>query len=136
VTKEQLRAYRNIRLERDRLKKMIAELESDLYSPRGPSLDGMPRGGGVDKPDRTDVLLDRKDEVIRAYKAKEAELSEAILAIEAAIETLPSVQRTIVRLYYIEALTWEEVCVEAHYSWSQTHRHHKAALRALREVGK
>lgn len=132
MTKEQLRSYRNIRLERDKLRATIEELEADLYSPRGPRLDGMPRGGGVDKPDRTDVLLDRKDEVLNTYKAKEKELTDAILEIEAAIETLEPLHRTLIRLYYVQALTWEQVCVEMNYSWRQIHRIHGAALEAMK----
>ena len=45
MTKEQLRAYRAIRLERDKLLDMLRELETTIYSPAIPKLDPAPGGG-------------------------------------------------------------------------------------------
>lgn len=131
MTKEQLRAYRDIKLERDKLKGMIEELEVVLYGPRSQKLDGMPRGGAVDDSRVEDVII-KRSEVLETYKAKEAELALAMLEIEQAIETLEPRERTLIRLYYAEGLTWEEVCVAMNYSWRQIHRIHGAALEALK----
>jgi hypothetical protein len=43
MTKAQLRAYKNIRRERDHLARQIEELETIVYGTRGQNLDGMPR---------------------------------------------------------------------------------------------
>lgn len=132
MTKEQLRAYRDIKLERDHLAAMREELEAALYGPGSSRTDGMPRGGSGEKDDKTDILLDRKDKVLKEYKAKEAELAEALLKIEAAIETLEHRERTLIRLYYARGLTWEQVCVAMSYSWRQVHRIHSKALEKLK----
>ena len=59
-------------------------------------------------------------------------MSEELLEIEKAIETLPSTERTIIRLYYIAGMKWEEVCVAIGYSWKQVHRIHGRALDMLK----
>lgn len=130
MTKERLRAYRDLRQERDKLKKLIEELALNLYGPSSPNLDGMPRshGGGS----ATENLVAQKDQIERKYEAKVAELTAELEAIEQSIEVLEPRERTLIRLYYIEGLTWEQVCVEMSYSWMQIHRIHGKALERLR----
>lgn len=133
MTKEQLRAYQSIKRERDKLQRIIDDIDSQLYGPRSQRSDGMPRGNGP-RHERADVLIDRKDKILKLYAAKVAELEETLLAIEQAIGTLTDpTHRTLIRLRYIEGLKWEQVCVELGYEWSQTHRHHADALRELRK---
>jgi DNA-directed RNA polymerase specialized sigma24 family protein len=131
VTKERLRAYRDIKLERDKLAAMIEELEVVLYGPRTQKMDGMPRGGSGDS-SRVEEAVIRHDELLERYRAKVAELSAALAEIENAIEVLEPRERTLIRLYYAQGLTWEEVCVAMSYSWKQIHRIHGAALEALK----
>lgn len=133
MTKEQLKAYRAIKLERDKLADMLEELETTMYSPRGQKLDGLPRGGsGASSPTESIVL--KHLELKARYEQKVEELTAALSEIEAAIETLPPRERTLIRLYYAKGLTWEQVCAEMSYCWAQTHRIHSAALKALRNV--
>lgn len=132
MTKEQLRTYRAIKLESDQLAKKIEELDALLYSPRSQRLDGMPRGGSGNSTDKVDALLDKREEVLNWYRAKKQELDTTLLEIERAIEGLASRERTLLRLYYIEGLTWEQVAVEMNYSWRQIHRIHGEALAVLR----
>jgi RNA polymerase sigma factor (sigma-70 family) len=128
-----LRAYRDIKLERDKLTAMIEEVEVALYSPRSQRVDGMPRGGSGPANILEDNLI-RHDELLSRYRQKVTELSAALVEIENAIEVLEPRERTLIRLYYAQGLTWEEVCVEMNYSWSQIHRIHGAALKALRST--
>lgn len=133
MTKEQLRAYRDIKLERDKLALMIEEVEAVLYSPRSQRLDGMPRGGSAPGSLVEEAAV-KHTELLERYRQKVAELSAALVEIENAIEVLDSRERTLVRLYYIQGLTWEEVCVDMSYSWRQVHRIHAKALEILKEV--
>lgn len=131
MTKEQLREYRHIREERDSLADMIADLESTMYGPRGPRLDGMPHGGGGNS-SPIETLAAKHDELLRLYQEKVAKLTAKLEEIEAAIELLAPRERELVRLYYIKGLTWEQVCVAMSYSWMQVHRIHSKALEQLK----
>lgn len=133
MTKERLRAYRDIKLERDKLAAMIEELDVVLYGPRSQRMDGMPRGGSGSSSQTEDAIV-KRDELLRRYKQKVAALSAALAEIEEAIEVLEPRERTLIRLYYAQGLTWEEVCVAMNYSWRQIHRIHGTALEMLREA--
>ena len=130
MTKDQLRAFRDIKRERDRLDAMLANIESILYSPRPTKLSGMPRGGGPGKP--TEDAAIRHADLLNRYGEKVLELTKALAEVERAIECLEPRERTLIRLYYIEGLTWEEVCVSMSYSWKQIHRIHSKALETLK----
>lgn len=135
MTKEQLRQYRSIKLEHTRLGELIREMEETLYGVRATCTDGQPRGGGTISRPTEDVSV--KHVMLRqTYEAKRAELYDAMGKIEAAIESLPSKERTLIRAYYAEGMTWEAVCVEMNYSWRQVHRIHAKALQLLNEEDK
>lgn len=134
MTKEQLKEYRSIKLERDRLADMIKELEAVLYSPRSQRLDGMPRGGSSPG-SMVEGAVIKHTELLDRYEQKVLELSKALVEIEEAIEVLEPRERTLIRLHYAEGLTWEEVCVAMNYSWRQVHRIHAKALETLRGGG-
>ena len=134
MTRERLRNYRALKKEKQQLLHLLEELDSEMTSPRGPSLSGMPRGGSDGG--RLEAIILQREELLRRYREKIAEMDAELLEIEAAIEGLTdSRERTILRLYYIEGLTWERVCVHPGvcYSWQQTHRIHARALRHLAE---
>lgn len=133
MTKERLKAYRSIKLERDRLITMIEELEAQMQSPRSQRLDGMPRGGSAPS-NPVENLVVKHVELIERYQQKVAELTEAAGEIENAIEVLDHRERTLIRLHYIQGLTWEEVCVAMTYSWRQVHRIHSKALELLKNA--
>lgn len=129
MTKARLRAYRDIKLERDRLEAMVAALE---YGPSGLRMDGMPRSSKPGDPTGNQAI--DHTQVRDLYLQKVAELDKALIEIEKAIECLEPLERTLIRLYYAEGKTWEEVCVAIHYEWAQTHRIHARALSKLKDV--
>lgn len=133
MTKEQLRTYRELKKERDDIDRRLKEMEAEEPAPRTSRLDGMPRGGSGENY-VLEGKMDREDELRQLYEEKKAQLDAQLVKIEKAIESLKSTERTILRLYYIDGLTWEEVAVEVGYSWAQTHRHHAKALQKLRCV--
>lgn len=129
MTKARLRAYRDIKLEKDRLEAMVAALE---YGPGGLRMDGMPRSGKIGDPTGSQAI--DHTQVIDLYKQKAAELNKALVEVETAIECLEPRERNLIRLYYCEGLTWEEVCVSMAYSWRQVHRIHAKALEKLKDA--
>lgn len=133
MTKEQLKAYRHLKLERDRLLLMIDELEAQMRNPRSQKLDGMPKGPSAPG-SAVENLVCKHVELMSLYGAKVGELTVAAQNIEAAIEVLEPRERTLIRLHYIEGMTWEEVCVAMSYSWKQIHRIHGKALELLKGV--
>lgn len=128
MTKAQLREYRDIKLEKDRLEAMVAALE---YGPGGLRMDGMPRSGKISDPTGAQAI--DHSQVRDLYRQKAAELTKALLEVERAIECLEPRERALVRLYYCDGLTWEEVCVAMSYSWRQVHRIHAKVLEKLKE---
>lgn len=133
MTKKRLKAYRAMKLELDGIASTLATLESVVYGPKGSRLDGMPRSGSGDggPVERAAIKLTDLQE---KYLDKAAALIEATEEVEDAIEILDERQRTLMRLYYIQGLSWEDVCGRMSYSWRQIHRIHSAALQALQTI--
>lgn len=129
MTKATLRTYRDIKRERDRLEAMVRTIE---YGLTGIKMDGMPRSGKVSDP--TGAQAVQHTQVLDLYQQKVAELNKALIEIEQAIECLDPRERTLIRLYYIEGFTWEEVCVAMSYSWRQIHYIHKKTLEKLKDA--
>lgn len=132
MTKEELRAYRGLKLERDKLRGIIKDLEAVMYNPRGQRLDGMPRSGSGTGGSVVENIAIKHAELLETYQQKEAELLAAMQRIEDAIDALEPTERTVIRLYYVEGLTWEEVAVAMSYCWRHVHRIHGYALEKLR----
>ena len=132
MTKAQLRAYKYLRLERDKLAQQLANLEETIYSPKAQSLNGMPRNGsGALCP--TENLALKHMELEAKYKETVEKLTDQMAEIERAIEPLDPRERTIIRLHYFQGLTWEEVAVEMGYTWRHVHRLHGKALEKLQD---
>lgn len=67
------------------------------------------------------------------YQFKIEALTARLRRMEEAIEGLGPTERTLMRLRYIEGLSWQAICLRIHYSWQQTHRIHKNALIKIKE---
>lgn len=132
MTKEELRTYRSLKLERDKLRNLIKNLEAVMYKPRVQRLDGMPRSGAFAGSSVVENIAIKHADLLETYQQKETELLDAMQKIEQAIELLDPTERTIIRLYYVEGLKWEEVAVELCYSWRHVHRIHGVALEKLK----
>lgn len=127
--KRRLYRYLDLKRERDQIAEELKTAEGDATSPSSPNIDGMPRASGYG-----DAMVGRVSEIINLrelYERKRDEISEAMLAIENAIEGLEPVERTLLRYRYIYGMTWEQVSVAMNYSWRQTHKIHARALDKL-----
>ena len=125
-----LRRYREAAAEQDRLMAEIARWRS-LAEWVSPSLSGMPAGSGG--PGRMIAAVECLDEL-------EAELAEQIVErvtirreIGQAIDRLPDERLArLLRLRYIDGMTWDQVAVEMHYSYRQVCNLHSQALTRLK----
>ena len=127
--KRRLYRYLDLKRERDQIAEELRTAEGTATSPSSPNLDGMPRASGYG-----DAMVGRVSEIIslrEMYERKRDEISDAMLAIEDAIEGLEPVERTLLRYRYIYGMTWEQVSVAMNYSWRQTHKIHARALDKL-----
>ena len=127
--KRRLYRYLDLKRERDQIAEELRTAEGTATSPSSPNLDGMPRASGYG-----DAMVGRVSEIINLrelYERKRDEISDAMLAIENAIEGLEPVERTLLRYRYIYGMTWEQVSVAMNYSWRQTHKIHARALDKL-----
>ena len=131
MTKERLREYRDLKREKEQLEQKLEAIEAALYYAKPQRLTGMPSNPSAGN--AMEDMAARHLELLDLYKEKLKRLDEELLAIEEAIDGLSSRERDVLRRYYIDGLTWEEVCVEVGYSWRQTHRIHAQALERLRE---
>lgn len=65
------------------------------------------------------------------YTSKQEQARRQLQRIEAAIEAQPVDDRVLLRAYYVQGLTWEQVADLLHYTVRQIHRRHGRALLRL-----
>lgn len=130
LTKYDLRKYKAIKAEIVQLQEQINELASVMVAPKIPQLTGMPFGGSSE-PDKIGNVVAKADKLRNMYYSKLEGLVDLQATIENAIAGLDSQEQLLIRLYYFSSYTWEEVAVRLNYSWTQTHRKHRAILEKL-----
>lgn len=127
-----LRSYRAKKLEADHLASLIESMEAKMYHPKAVRLDrvgGASSSEGGGSPER---LAIKHIEMVDKYREKLADLRAEQMLIETTIEQLEDeTERDLMRLYYMEGLTWEEVAVAIHFGWRHTHRIHSRVLAKL-----
>lgn len=126
MNSEKLREVRDAYKERRQLRDKIIEFESMRVSPRGTVY-----GERVQSSPKGDIQPDniaRLDDLLERYNAKLMECVELIDEFEKALDVLTSRERRIMRMYYVDGLTWEKVCVEENLSWTNLHRIRRKAL--------
>lgn len=134
MNKETLRAFRNQSKEARQLLEQLQTMEARMYAPKAQQLTAMPRGGGGGRSidDLTAAHIALQDR----YRAALADIERQQLEIEKAITVLEPAERMVIRYRYMDMLGWEDVADRMRYGWSQTHRIHAAALRALEAAEK
>lgn len=73
----------------------------------------------------------RLDTLDQLYTGKLLELEAQLRLIEMDIDGFPKQQRTILRLRYIDGLSWRKVARESSYSEKHVFKIHEAALRKM-----
>lgn len=131
MIEETLRNYRAIKKELDQLEEWLEEIEAEIYHPKPQRLTGMPSAPTKDNDSTLVNLTTRHMELQQTYMAKLAELRQAILDAEGAIETLDPIDRRILRYKYFDGLTFEQIAIKMHYSRQGIAKRHRRALDRL-----
>ena len=121
MTKERLRGYRDLLREVQALARQLDAVEAALRR----------QSKGAEPED----LVAQCRELRGRYEEKLGALTRELLDIERAVDALPPTERLLLRLRYLQGMSWEAVCVEMSYSWRQVHRLHAKALADLWDVG-
>lgn len=116
--------------EREQLREMVAELENARISPRAAAYGG-DRVQSSPKGDIQPDVIQRIDDLLQRYNAKLRESLEAMAEFERAAECLSEQEREILRMYFVQGRTWEEICVEKHISYRRVMQLRSNALDAL-----
>lgn len=134
MTKEELKrdlySYRDIVRELAQVRRQREMLEARMTSPRSGVPGGSGRGSGGDP--MVDMVA-RSVRLEQKYKQLESRLLAAQLGIENLISRLGPKERTLLRHYYLEGLTMEQVGDKMGYTERQAHRVHASALGHLLE---
>ena len=104
MTKEELRSYKSIKEELTELDRLASRLSRH------------------DMPEAQEL-----------YAVKCDALTQTLQRFEQALDTLRPTERRIMRLRYIDRLSWEAIALRIHYSKPQTLRIHQSALNKLRD---
>lgn len=103
-----LTQYQSIKQEIIELQERIEQIYSSSLYPKGSQLTGMPRPSGYSN-DGMIRIFEKIEELTEFYQAKQAKLNELCRRIEAEIEALPSLERRVIRLRYLDGKEWSEI---------------------------
>lgn len=133
LTKYDLRRYKHIKAEAQQLEEQIRELELTMIVPGCQQITGMPMVHGFDK-DKIGNLIAKADKLRSIYLDKMDKLLELQAEVEYGLDKLEHDEQRLIRLYYFNGYTWEEVAVQMDYTWRHIHRLHKKILEKLAVV--
>ena len=129
MTKHELRAFRAKSREMKQLREQLADLlslsapTSEFKAVRGAN----DNGSAVERSVEKIIALTNRYEALLAAYALERE------RIEEAFEKLTPDERTVLRAYYFDNLSWEAVAEHIDISYRHVHRLHSHALQMLKE---
>ena len=134
ITEEQLQAYLSKKQERDQILDQIERLEAALYYPKPQRLSDMPKGSTVE--DAMGNMIAKREALLEHYRSLEEALTEEMLEIEQAIESLSHDARVFMRYRYLLGYRAREICELMSVSVSTLKRLRRAALTELRQTGR
>ena len=127
-----LKQYQAIDRELRGIEEALARLRARLESPAMPKLSETPKGRKTET-DRLGNMVAKILELEALYNDKQNALIDIQRQLEEALERLDPMERTLMRLRYLQGLSWERVCADMSYSWNVVHRIHRVALLKLDE---
>lgn len=130
MNSDKLSKVRETYKEYKELKDKIREYESMRISPRI-AVYGAERVQTSMRGDIQPDTIAKVDRLLVVYNTRLQECAELIIEFEQALEVLTKRQRRLLRHYYTEDMTWEQVCFAMDLSWSSLHRLRRAALAKL-----
>lgn len=131
--KPELKRLYDMNLELQSLEIEIEQYRKDIYSLQGIdySRERVQGGVGMDLGDKIAKL----NEMISKANKKWNELIDYRIDVRNNIDRIDdNLSRTILVQRYIRCLKWEKICAFIGYSWKQTHRLHKKALKLYYDI--
>jgi len=117
MDEQRLRNYRALAREIDNQRKRIAEYDGEMSNIGGVDYTKDRVTGGGYTGDRLPAMLDKKQELLDMLNADVQRLELERIAIELAVMSLDSpTEREVIRLHYIDGLSWSKVGQRFHYS--------------------
>lgn len=130
MKRDDLYALRAEMKEVGQLREKIAELELKRISPRSAAY-GAERVQSSPKGDIQPDQIAKMDDLIAEYREKLNNTLMKQKEFEQLISTLPTLERRIMRYYYIDGLKWEEVWQRTNYCVRHLTRINRKALDEL-----
>lgn len=128
MDKATLRQYRDLLREIEELEHEKRRVLDRYLAPPQPT--GMPGGSG--NPDRLGEVAARREKYQRLIDEKLDQLIALRAEIEEAIAGLPSADRRLIRLRYIQGKRWQRVALEMHYSLEGVLKRHGKILQRIK----
>ena len=130
MTISELREIRETYKERQQLADKITELECMRLSPRIGAYDDTRVQTSVKGDIQADSLI-RMEELLAEYNAKLKLCIDLILEFETALYKLTAQERRVMRMYYLDGKTWEQVSEEMDICWTRVHQIRRKAQAKL-----
>ena len=131
LTIEDLRAVRDMYIQIQSLTERIARLRSALESCTAKPLSRMPKGRSAPR-DKLGEDIARLLELEERRRKQIIDLEIRLEAVEKWIDSLPPQQATVVRLYYVNGLTWRQISRKLNYNADYCRQIRNAAIKHLR----
>jgi DNA-directed RNA polymerase specialized sigma subunit len=129
TAKQYLNRVRRIDKEISALLRLVQKTRESLTTvTQNYDSDGAQNTKNPHKFDRLIELESLVDQKIDDQIALKAEILDTIMKLD------DRRQRLVLMEYYIEMKTFEEIAVDIHYSWKQTHRIHAMALKNIEHI--
>ena len=117
MTKDRLRRYRDMSRERHQLENQLKGISLTLSLLRP-----------YCSVQRLEYI---RKQMTAVLQPKVDKLTDQMVAVETALDSLDSMERRILHAHYIEGRKWDDVCLIVGYERSMVFRLHAAALRKL-----
>lgn len=124
LTMAMLCEYASRKAELEEVKERLRELSS-VYYPSAAQLTGTPGAHDDHSSENGPIRLAQLSAV---YEGLCRELEWQTVAVELAIDSLPSLMRRVMRLYYIDGMDFSDIAQEIGYSRRHTKRLHDLAV--------
>lgn len=135
MTKEELKSYKAYKYEIKSIEDSILELQTTMENVSSKPVTDEPMNHNAFLVDKQSELVLKKIELEDRLLIARANLIDIHEKIETAIEQVHDpMERTVLRMRYIEGLRWEEICIRIDYEWRQTHKIHNRALISISHI--
>lgn len=133
MDKFELRRYADMVTEIEVLEEEIAKLRAMAYPSSSLNSSGAPSGSGGTHSDKVAALASKIADLTEILEVRKAAALTMCRRIEDAIAELPPQDKTLMRLKYVLAYTWDEVADRTHYSTRQVYRQHGRILQNIKD---